>query len=89
VVSISVMLTWIRLKSNSVWPCAIFHASHNLFVQAILTPLTAPRPDGLTKYATGEFGLAVPAVAALFAIGFWMNRAGAEMAARDGSALPA
>lgn len=74
VVSISVMLTWFRLKSRSVWPCAILHASHNLFIQAIFTPLTGARPDGLTKYATGEFGLAVPLVAAAFAIGFWLNR---------------
>jgi membrane protease YdiL (CAAX protease family) len=81
VVSISVMMTWIRLKSNSVWPCAILHASHNLFIQAIFTPLTGPRPDGLTLYAVGEFGLAVPAVAAVFAIGFWLKRKSAEAAA--------
>ena len=89
VVSISVMMTWIRLKSNSVWPCAILHASHNLFIQAILTPLTTPRPDGLTKYATGEFGLAVPAAAAVFAVIFWVNRKSAEHAVEARAALPA
>jgi len=31
VVSLSVILAWLRLKSNSVWPCAILHASHILW----------------------------------------------------------
>jgi membrane protease YdiL (CAAX protease family) len=73
VVAISVMLTWIRLRSNSVWPCAILHASHNLFIQGFFTPLTAPRGTP-TPYAIDEFGWAVPAVAVLFALGFWLAR---------------
>jgi uncharacterized protein len=31
-VSASFILAWLRLKSDSVWPAALFHASHNLFV---------------------------------------------------------
>lgn len=73
VLSSSVMLTWLRLRSGSVWPCAILHASHNLFIQAFFTPLTTPRP-GITPYVIDEFGFAVPLIGVLFAIGFWSQR---------------
>jgi membrane protease YdiL (CAAX protease family) len=73
VVGLSVILTWLRLKSNSIWPCAIFHASHNLFIQGFFSPLTGAK-GGITSYLIGEFGVAVPAVVALFAIGFWRAR---------------
>ena len=72
VVGLSVILTWIRLRSNSVWPCAIFHASHNLFIQAFFTPLTGSTKH--TPYAVGEFGVAVPAVVLVFAMLFWAYR---------------
>jgi uncharacterized protein len=81
VVAISVVLTWIRLRSNSVWPCAIFHASHNLFIQGFFSPLTATK-GRWTPYAVDEFGVAVPAVAIVFAILFWLYRGSAERASR-------
>jgi len=56
-VGISFALAWLRLKSGSLWPAAIMHASHNLFIQGIFDPLT--RNAGLTEYFTGEFGLAL------------------------------
>jgi uncharacterized protein len=73
VVAMSTVMTWIRLRSNSVWPCAIFHASHNLFIQGFFSPLTAPR-GRWTLYAVDEFGVGVPAVAVVFAIVFWSFR---------------
>ena len=73
VIACSVMLTWIRLKSQSVWPCAILHASHNLFIQTFFTPLTAPR-GAVTAYAIDEFGVATPAVALAIAFLFWRAR---------------
>jgi membrane protease YdiL (CAAX protease family) len=72
VLELSVMLTWIRLRSNSVWPCAIFHASHNLFIQGFFTPLTGS--TSLTPYAIGEYGVAIAAVALVFAVVFWVFR---------------
>lgn len=73
VIAISVVLTWIRLRSNSVWPCAIFHASHNLFIQAFFTPLTGARGDA-TAYAIDEFGVAVPAAVSVLALLIWFYR---------------
>lgn len=34
------LMGWLRLKSGSLWPCAILHASHNLIIQSILDQLT-------------------------------------------------
>jgi uncharacterized protein len=72
-IGLSVIMTWLRLRSGSVWPCAILHASHNLFIQGFFTPLTGER-GGVTRYVIGEFGLAVPAVILLFAVLFWLRR---------------
>ena len=71
-IGLSVILTWLRLASKSVWPCAILHASHNLFIQGFFTPLTGSRGE-VTKYVIDEFGVAVPLVALLFALGVWQR----------------
>jgi membrane protease YdiL (CAAX protease family) len=55
VVADSFILAWLTLRSNSLWPAAIFHGSHNLFIQSIFTPLT--RDTGNTNYIIDEFGL--------------------------------
>jgi len=67
VVSISVVMTWLRMRSGSLWTGVLVHASHNLFIQALLTPMTAPR-GSITPYAIDEFGFAVPAMALVTAI---------------------
>jgi membrane protease YdiL (CAAX protease family) len=72
VIASSVILTWLRLRSQSVWPCAIFHASHNVLIQSFFTPLTGSRGPA-TAYAVDEFGLAVPAVVLLFAFLIWRD----------------
>jgi membrane protease YdiL (CAAX protease family) len=72
-IGISFILTWFRLASNSIWPCAILHASHNAFVQVFFTALTGPRGT-VTPYVIDEFGVALPLVAAVFAIVFWLRR---------------
>ena len=81
VIASSVMLTWIRLRSRSVWPCAILHASHNLFIQTFFTPLTAPH-GAVTAYAIDEFGVATPAVALVIAFLFWRARGQVESSDR-------
>jgi CAAX protease family protein len=55
VVAGSFILAWLVLRSQSLWPAAIFHASHNLFIQSIFTPLTGD--TGPTKYVIDEFGI--------------------------------
>jgi membrane protease YdiL (CAAX protease family) len=72
VVSISFVFAWMRLKTGSLWAGAILHASHNLYIQAIFTPLT--RDTGKTAWFIDEFGSVLPVVALGFAIYFCRRR---------------
>src|SRR5262249_37659031 len=69
VMSISFIFAWMRLKSGSLWTGAILHASHNLYIQGIFTPMT--RNVGKTAWYIDEFGAVLPLVALGFAIYFW------------------
>lgn len=55
VMAIGTLLAWLRLRSDSLWPCALLHATHNLFVQAVFDGATADR--GSVNFLTGEFGI--------------------------------
>jgi membrane protease YdiL (CAAX protease family) len=72
VMSLSFIFAWMRLKSGSLWTGAILHASHNLYIQRIFTPLT--RDTGKTPWFIDEFGLVLPLVVTVFAIYFWWKR---------------
>jgi uncharacterized protein len=72
VIALSFIFAWMRLKSGSLWTGAMLHASHNLFVQGIFTPLT--RNAGRTAWYIDEFGAVLPAVIVVFAIYFWRRR---------------
>ncbi|WLC74140.1 hypothetical protein KTC99_15325 [Clostridium estertheticum] len=55
----------LRLKSKSVWPAILLHASHNYFDQAIFGTLT----DSINKsYYVGETGVITVIVSILVAI---------------------
>lgn len=72
IISISFVFTWFRLKSNSLWTGVILHASHNLFIQSIFTPLTKTTEN--TKYFIDEFGIVLPIVCLCYAVYFWRKR---------------
>jgi len=72
VISVSFIFAWMRLKSGSLWTGALLHASHNLYVQGIFTPLT--RDTGKTAWFIDEFGAVLPLVALGFGIYFWSRR---------------
>lgn len=76
VLSVSLILAWLRLKSGSVWTAVIFHASHNFFVQTIFDTLTLD--FGLTPYLTTEFGAGLAIAYALLAFYFWSRRGEVE-----------
>jgi membrane protease YdiL (CAAX protease family) len=69
VVADSFILAWLTLRSKSLWPAAIFHGSHNLFIQSIFTPLT--RDTGPTKYVIDEFGIGLVVTIGIAAIFTW------------------
>ena len=72
VISIAFVFAWMRLKSGSVWTATLLHTSHNLYIQAIFTPLT--RNTGKTAWYIDEFGAVLPLVVLVFAIYFWRRR---------------
>ena len=72
VVAMAFVMGWLRLKSGSLWPCAMLHASHNLFIQAILDRMTAPA--GRALYFTTEFGCGLALTIGATAVYFWTRR---------------
>ena len=75
VMGISFLFAWMRLRSGSLLPCAFLHASHNLYIQDIFTPLTTD--TGPTKYVIDEFGFALAVVAVIVAVLVWRKRGSA------------
>ena len=55
VLGIGTLMAWLRLRSGSLWPCAVLHATHNLFVQAVFDSATIDK--GSVNSLTGEFGV--------------------------------
>jgi len=66
-------ISWLRLKSGSVWPAVLMHASHNLYVQWLFDPLTT-ETSAFSKYVIGESGIAMTVVISALAIFFWSMR---------------
>lgn len=66
VVSTGVIMAWIRMKSSSIWPVAIMHATHNGLIQMFYNRITYD--TGHTNYFIGEFGIAL---ALITTVGAW------------------
>lgn len=73
VLGISFCFAWLRLKSGSLWTGTILHASHNLFIQGVFTPLT--KDSGITEYVIDEFGAALAIAAVVVAYFSWKKAA--------------
>jgi membrane protease YdiL (CAAX protease family) len=69
---INMIWTWMRLKSGSLWPGVVLHATHNTLIQQFFSPLTVD--TGKTNYAAGEFGAVLFAVIVVVATYFWTRR---------------
>jgi membrane protease YdiL (CAAX protease family) len=74
VIASGVFFAWLRSVSQSVWPCAVLHAAHNLLIQSIFDQATVNGP--YTLYVVGEFGagLALTASATAFLVLTLYNR---------------
>jgi uncharacterized protein len=55
VVSMGIVMAWLRLASGSIWPCVILHAAHNSLVESVLDAATST--SGKAPYFTSEFGI--------------------------------
>jgi CAAX protease family protein len=73
VVSMGIFYAWVRLKSDSVWPCVLLHASHNAIIQTFFDRITVDK--GHTLWFTTEFSIALVIPALVIAVWCW-NRSG-------------
>jgi membrane protease YdiL (CAAX protease family) len=82
----SVIMAWLRLASGSLWTAALFHASHNQFVQVFFTPLTGSR-GAVTVYTIDEFGIVLPATVLLIAMLIWSRGSGLAQISKTSETL--
>jgi uncharacterized protein len=71
VISGAAIFGWLRVKSGSVWPAAIAHGSHNLFIQAICDPFT--RSSRSEAIWTTEFGILLAITTTIVALVCWLR----------------
>jgi len=69
IIGVSVILAYYTFKSNSLWPAALYHSVHNIYIQKIGTPLTISNDK--TTFWIDEYGFMIPIVTTIFAIYFW------------------
>ena len=75
VTPMGVVFAYLAFRTNSLWPAAILHASHNCFIQRVYTPLTITGPG--THLYIDEFGCLLP-VASIGLAAYFLRRAKAE-----------
>lgn len=69
---LSFLMTWLWIKSGSLWPAVILHASHNLFIQSVFDGLT--RDTGPTLYITTDFGAGLAVFYGIAAVLLWRKK---------------
>ena len=69
IIGVSVILAYYTFKSKSLWPAALYHSAHNIYIQKICTPLTIS--NDTTTFWIDEYGLMMPIITTVFAIYFW------------------
>ena len=65
VFALTVIISWLRVKSNSVWPAIIFHASHNYLDQVVFQSFTS---NANSAYWVGETGIISVVITTLIAV---------------------
>jgi uncharacterized protein len=70
VLSLAMIMSWIRIRSGSLWTGAVAHTGINLFNQGFFLPLTISRGP-MTAYSIDESGFVLPLVLAIIAVFVW------------------
>jgi membrane protease YdiL (CAAX protease family) len=73
IIGVSVILAYYTFKSNSLWPAALYHSVHNIYIQKICTPLTIS--NDTTTFWIDEYGFMIPSKTTIFAFYFWRKAA--------------
>ena len=75
-VGMSFVYAWLRLRTGSLWPAVVLHASHNVFITPIFSMLTVA--NAYTPWAIDEFGYLLAIASLLLAAVAWRGRAALE-----------
>lgn len=67
----SMIMTYLRYKTNSLWTAVIFHASGNVFMQKFFTPLSIENTN--SAWVADEFGAVTAIVVLMFAFYYWQK----------------
>ena len=70
-IAASFVFVWLTIKSGSLWPAVLLHASNNAMIEGYFSPLTVERIR--TKYFAGEFGCAMLPFIVFYAWVVWKN----------------
>jgi len=76
VIASGVVMAWLRMRSGSIIPVAIMHATHNGVIQTFLDRITFN--TGHTAYFAGEFGVALLPTLLLMAWFVWKQTGNIE-----------
>jgi membrane protease YdiL (CAAX protease family) len=63
---VGTLAAWLRLRSGSLWPSVMLHASSNLWMQSIVDPLTVYHED--TDWVAGDLGIGIAAAGVIVGI---------------------
>ncbi|MDX9800792.1 MAG: type II CAAX endopeptidase family protein [Spirochaetia bacterium] len=72
IIGLTFIMTWLWIKSGSLWPAVILHASHNLFIQSVFDSLT--KDTGETIYFTTDFGVGLALFYGAAAVLLWKRK---------------
>ena len=65
VFALTVIITWIRMRANSIWPAVLFHGIHNYLDQIVFQSLTS---NSKSTYFVGETGFITISITVLIAL---------------------
>ena len=71
IIANSVIMTYLRYRTNSLWSGVIYHMSTNIFIQKIFTPISLRHEQSL--WYIDEFGIVTALVVSAFALYFYKN----------------
>jgi membrane protease YdiL (CAAX protease family) len=86
IIATSFAYAWLRLRSSSLWPAVLLHASHNQFIQGIFDKLTGN--TSATPYITGEFGVGLALTSIVLAYIFWRMQRDKSLTTQPVSSQP-
>jgi membrane protease YdiL (CAAX protease family) len=86
VIAVSFPFAWLTLKSGSLWPAVLLHASHNQIIIGIFEKLTGN--TGITPYVTGEFGVGLALTSLVVAYAIWRIQRDASLRTQPAQAQP-